>query len=55
MIVCWEARRKTPYDRLYEDGELRDKSFETKQRADFQSKHLLSLIKKAVKKAPKGA
>jgi hypothetical protein len=37
----------------YEDGEVRDKSIEKKQQANFQPKDLMRLIGKAVKKAPK--
>ena len=39
----------------YELVELRDKRIEKKQRADFQRKDLLRLIRKAVGKAPEGA
>jgi hypothetical protein len=49
------SKKKNPLRPSYEDGELRDKSIEKKQRADFQPKDLLRLIEKGVKKAPAGA
>ncbi len=39
----------------YEEGQLRDSRIEKKQRASFQPKDLLRLIKKAVGKTPEGA
>ena len=47
-------QKKTPLRPSYEDGELRDESIEKKQQASLQPKDLLRLIKKAMKKAPKG-
>jgi hypothetical protein len=49
------SEKKNPLRPSYEEGELRDKKIEKKQRSDFQPKHLLRLIEKAVKKAPEGA
>jgi hypothetical protein len=49
------SKKKNPLRPSYEDGELRDKSIEKKQKADFQPKHLVRLIKKAIKKTPEGA
>ena len=49
------SKKKNPLPASYEEGELRDKSIEKKQRADFQPKDLLRLIKRAIKKAPEGA
>ncbi len=49
------SKKKNPLHPSYEDGELRDKTIEKKQRASFQPKDLSRLIKKAVEKAPEGA
>jgi hypothetical protein len=48
------SKKKNPLRPSYEDGELRDKSIEKKQRASFQPKDLMRLISKAVKKSPEG-
>jgi len=49
------SKKKNPLRPSYEDGELRDKGIEKKQKANFQPKDLLRLIGKIVKKAPDGA
>ena len=46
------SKKKNPLRPSYEDGELRDKSIEEKQTADFKPKNLLALIKRAVRKGP---
>ena len=49
------SKKKNPLRPSYEEGELRDKSIEKKQRAGFQPKDLLRIIRKATEKAPGGA
>jgi len=49
------SKKKNPLHPSYEEGELRDKSIEKDQRADFKPKDLLRLIKRAIRKAPEGA
>jgi len=49
------SKKKNPLPPSYEEGELRDKTIEKKQRAGFQPKDLMRLIEKAVRKAPEGA
>ena len=49
------SKKKNPLRPSYEEGELRDKSIEKKQKAGFQPKDLLRLIRKAIPKAPDGA
>ncbi|PKB73422.1 MAG: hypothetical protein BZY75_01900 [SAR202 cluster bacterium Io17-Chloro-G7] len=48
------SKKKNPLRPSYEEGELRDKSIEKKQRASFQPKDLLRLIKKEVETPPEG-
>ena len=49
------SKKKNPLPPSFEEGHLRDKKLEKKQRASFQPKDLMRLIEKAVKKAPEGA
>ena len=49
------SKKKNPLRPSYEEGALRDKSIEKKQRASFQPKDLLRIIRKATEKAPGGA
>ena len=49
------SKKKNPLLPSYEEGELRDKSIEKKQRAGFQPKDLLRIIRRATEKAPDGA
>ena len=49
------SKKKNLVGSSYEDAEVRDKSIEKKQQANFQPKDLMRLIAKAVKKAPEGA
>ena len=49
------SKKKNPLLPSYEEGELRDKSIEKKQRAGYQPKDLLRIIRRATEKAPDGA
>ena len=49
------SKKKNPLRPSYEEGELRDESIEKKQRAGYQPKDLLRIIRRATKKAPDGA
>ena len=49
------SKKKNPLRPSYEEGELRDKSIEKKQRAGFQPKDFLRIIRRATEKAPDGA
>ena len=49
------SKKKNPLRTAYEEGELRDKSIEKKQRASFRPKDLMRPFGKAVKKTPEGA
>ena len=44
------SKKKDPLRPSYEEGDLRDKSIEKKQRVSFQPNDLLRLIRKAVGK-----
>ena len=49
------SKKKNPLRPSYEEGELRDKSIEKNQRADFKTADLKRLIKKAIPKPAEGA
>ncbi len=49
------SKKTNPLRPSYEEGDLRDKSIKRKQRAGFQPKDLLRIIRKATEKAPDGA